>query len=70
MAEISVELPEAVYAPGGFWTRLGQVTPFYGRDEKHVVVGGKWLTPQEARDAAAAILAVAEEVDRRGRGEA
>ena len=55
-----MELLEASYPRNGFLTQLGKVAPFYGRDVQYVMVGQKWLTPQEARNAAAAILTVAE----------
>lgn len=64
MAEqISVDRLEAKYLPNGFSTQLGKVTPFYGKAEQFVVAGDAWLTPQEARHAAAALLTVAEALD-------
>jgi hypothetical protein len=63
---ISVERLEADYAPNGFSTQLGRVTPFYGRDASYVVIGGRhWLTAEEARTAAAAILTVAADLTER-----
>jgi hypothetical protein len=64
--QISVERLEADYPPNGFPTQLGRVTPFYGRDASYVVVGGRhWLSAEEARNAAAALLTVAADLGER-----
>ena len=67
MAEqFTVDRLEASYPKAGFSTQVGAVTPFYGRDASYVVVGGvKWLTPAEAKRAAAALLTVADLLERR-----
>jgi hypothetical protein len=61
MAEqISVDRVKSNYPNNGFSTQLGWVYPFFGKDANCVVVGQKFMTTQEARNAAAALLTVAE----------
>ena len=65
--QMTIDLLESSYPDAGFMTELGHVAPFYGRVGRYVTVGGKYLTPTDARRAAAALLAAAERVEREDR---
>jgi len=62
--QMTIDLLESSYPNAGFMTELGHIAPFYGRVGRYVIVGGaKYLTPTDARRAAAALLTAAETVE-------
>jgi hypothetical protein len=63
--EIILYKLESDYPNNGFETKLGRIVPFYGRDHSYVIVAGcDWLTPAAARQAAAALVTVADMLER------